>query len=260
VTSRSAPAADALGFAHRLATICSRELGATLASAIVHGSLALDDYTPPYSDIDLLAVVDRSLRDPEIESLIRVVTVVGRDAPARVDLRFVTRPAATRPAPAPPMELYLRFGGSAKPVVESGYEPDLAVELSICRQHGRALHGPEPSDVIGEVPVDWVLRAGDAQLATWQSLNDDAPHASLMVLTACRIWRFSETHTHSSKATAGLWALEREPSLTAVRDALLQRAGKVVAIAPQEVSRVLATARIATAAMRDEPPEPSSAR
>ena len=251
----------ALAFARRLVEISSQLLGEGLLSVILHGSLTFDDYMPGQSDIDLLAIVDHALSDSEIDSLTRAVTAERAQAPGPVDLRFVTRAVARRPPEPPPLELYIRLKASAPPAVEVRCpEPDLVVELSICRQHGHALHGAQPEELIGALHPERVISVGDAQLARWQSLTDDAPYAALMVLTACRIWRFSETHTHSSKATAGLWALEREPSLTAVRDALLQRAGKVVAIAPQEVSRVLATARIATAAMRDEPPEPSSAR
>jgi hypothetical protein len=43
-----------------------------------------------------------------------------------------------------------------------------------------------------------------------------------MVLTACRVWRFAVEATFSSKGQAGRWALDRRPSLTAVRQALQQ--------------------------------------
>jgi hypothetical protein len=51
-------ASDVLAFAERIAALCSQVLGETLVSIIVHGFLALDDYTPPYSDIDLLGIVN----------------------------------------------------------------------------------------------------------------------------------------------------------------------------------------------------------
>jgi hypothetical protein len=63
-----------------------------------------------------------------------------------------------------------------------------------------------PRALIGEAPDGgWVLTAGDAQLARWQSLSDDAPRAALMVLTACRVWRFSHERSHCSEAAAGSW-------------------------------------------------------
>jgi predicted nucleotidyltransferase len=243
---------DALAFAERIAAICGQALGDTLASAIVHGSLALDDYRPEHSDIDLLAVVDRTLDERAIESLMRMVAAEHAKSAFRVDLRVATRAAAAAPSEAPKMELYLRLDGSAPPEVEWRHpgEPDLLVELSICRAHGRALLGAEPHVLIGEVPDEWVVVAGDAQLARWQSLTDDAPHAALMVLTACRIWRFNEERIHCSKGAAGSWALARDPSLTAVRDALRQHAGDSIRIAPTEIGRLLRIVRTHLAAIR----------
>jgi hypothetical protein len=246
---------DALGFAERIAAIGRQVLGEILDSVIVHGSIVLDDYTPGHSDIDVLGVVERPLLDLEIASLTRALAAEQAQAPGPVDLRVLTRAAAATPAEAPPMELYVRLRGSGPPEVESRHpgEADVAVELSICREHGRALLGAEPRAVIGEVADDWVLTAGDAQLARWQSLTDDARHAALMVLTACRIWRFSEERTHCSKAAAGSWALARDPSLTAVRDALRQRAGDPVRIAPTEIGRLLRIVRTHIAARPGAP-------
>jgi predicted nucleotidyltransferase len=250
----SSDASAALAFAERISASCGQVLDEILASVVVHGSLALDDYTPGHSDVDLLGIVDRPLLDLEIASLTRVLAAEQAQAPGPVDLRVVTRAAAATPSEAPPMELYVRLDGSAPPDVESRHpEPDLVVEFSICLQHGRALLGAEPRAAISEVPDDWVLLAGDAQLARWQSLTDDAPHAALMVLTACRIWRFSEERTHCSKAAAGSWALARDPSLTAVRDALRQRAGDPVRIAPTEIGRLLKIVRTRIAPTRVAP-------
>jgi hypothetical protein len=251
----STSAGEALALAERTAAICSEVLGEILASVIVHGSLVLGDYAPRHSDIDLLGVVHRPLLDLEIEALTRAHASEQDDAPCPVDLRIVTRAAAATPSPAPPMELYLRLAEGAPPEVETRHpgDADLVVEFSICRQHGRALLGADPRVVIGEVADELVIAAGDAELARWQSLTDDARHAGLMVLTACRVWRFSEERTHCSKAAAGRWALAREPSLTAVRDALRQRAGDPVQIEPSDIGRLLAIVRARIAANHRAP-------
>jgi len=232
---------DPVAVAERIAEVCARSLGDALASVVLHGSLALGDYTPGLSDIDLLVVVDRPVLDSEIDSLTRAVASGRADADGKVDLRVVTRAAAAIPSRAPPMELYVRLEGSAPPEIESRCpgEPDLVVEFAICRDHGRRLLGAAPHEIIGQVPDEWLLMAGDAQLARWESLTDDAPHAVLMVLTACRIWRFAEEHAHCSKAAGGHWALARDPSLTAVSDALRRRAGEPVRIEPAEIGRLL---------------------
>jgi predicted nucleotidyltransferase len=246
----------ALAFARRLVEISSQLLGEGLLSVILHGSLTFDDYMPGQSDIDLLAIVDHALSDSEIDSLTRAVTAERAQAPGPVDLRFVTRAVARRPPEPPPLELYIRLKASAPPAVEVRCpEPDLVVELSICRQHGHALHGAQPEELIGALHPERVISVGDAQLARWQSLTDDAPYAALMVLTACRIWRFSQERNHCSKSAAGTWALTRDPSLDAVRDALRQRTGDPVAVNPAEIARLLeiVRARIATPKWRGDP-------
>jgi hypothetical protein len=243
-TRRPTDARAALAFAQRLTQISSQVLGESLLSVILHGSLTLDDYLPGQSDIDLLAIVDHALSDSEIDSLTRVVTAERAGAPGPVDLRVVTHAVATSPPDPPPLELYIRLKTSAPPAVEARrLEPDMVVELSICRQHGRALLGSAARELIAEVPSGRVLRVGDAQLARWQSLTDDAPYAALMVLTACRIWRFSHERIHCSKFAAGTWALARDPSLHAIRDALRQRTGAAVAVEPAEIARLLEIVR-----------------
>ena len=108
---------------------------------------------------------------------------------------MVTRQVAASPAPAPSMEAYLRLTPTSWVRVEERRHPgerDLAVELSVCRAHGRSLLGAAPAELIGEVPDRWVVTAGDAQLAVWQAIGDDPKYAELTVLTACRVWCLAE--------------------------------------------------------------------
>jgi hypothetical protein len=131
-------------------------------------------------------------------------------------------------------------------------ERDLAVELSVCRAHGRSLLGAAPAELLGEVPDRWVVAAGDAQLAAWQAIGDDPPYAELTVLTACRVWRFAEEGRHASKAAAAQWALGRDPTLGVVGDALRRRHGDAAArIDPAQVARLLAVVRARLAEARD---------
>jgi Nucleotidyltransferase domain len=194
-TAAAASANEALRFAERLARSCSQALGGIVAGVILHGSLTLDDYLPGRSDIDLLVVAQDPLTDPQLAALTEALASHRPQAPGPVDLRVVTRHIATSPTPAPPMEAYLRLTLVAGVRVEERRHPgarDLAVELSVCRAHGRSLLGAAPAELIGEVPERWVVAAGDAQVADWQAIGDDPPYAELTVLTACRVWRFAE--------------------------------------------------------------------
>jgi predicted nucleotidyltransferase len=246
---------EALGFAGMLARACAGALGETVAGMILHGSLTLDDYFPDHSDVDLLVVAQDALTDAQLAALTDALAAQRQRAPGPVDLRVVTRQVAASPTPAPPLETYLRltprFGVRLEQRRHPG-ERDLAVELSVCRAHGRSLLGAAPAELIGEVPERWVVDAGDAQLADWQAIGDDPAYAELTVLTACRVWRFAEEARHCSKTAAGAWALRRDPTLQAVRDALRQRhRDPVTPINPAQVQRLLAVVRARLAETRD---------
>jgi hypothetical protein len=247
---RPAVAADverfrALAFAARAASECSDVLGDALVSVILHGSLTLDDFVPGRSDIDLLVVVGEPLDDEQLTALRDTVDQLAGSAPPRVDLRVVTRATAAAPTPAARMEAALTLRPGRTPEVETRIaEPDLVAEFSIARAHGRSIVGHAPEAVIGPVPDDWLIETGDRQLAAWQDLTDDADHAELMVLTACRIWRFATERVHCSKTAAGRWALERDPRLSVVEQALRQRnSDRAAVIAEDGITRVLALVR-----------------
>jgi hypothetical protein len=245
----------ALRFAGTLARACAGALGPATAGVIVHGSLTLGDYVPGRSDLDLLVVVDQPLGDAQLAALVEVMASRRAEAPGPVDLRLVTRQVAAAPTPAPPLEAYLRLTPSSGVRLEERRHPgerDLAVELSVCRTHGRSLLGATPAELIGEVPDRWVVAAGDAQLAAWQAVGDDPPYAELTVLTACRVWRFAEEGRHASKAAAAEWALRRDPALGVVGDALRRRHGDPASpIDAAQVQRLLGMVRARLAGARD---------
>jgi hypothetical protein len=236
----------ALVFADGLASRCADALGDAMVSLILHGSLTLDDFAPHRSDIDLLMVVENPLSDKQLAVVRDAVDQARRDAPARVDLRAVIRAAAASPTWPTPLEagFVLRPGTELETETRVVDEPDLLVELSVARTHGWSIVGRPPDSVIGPVPGEWLVALGDRQLADWESLTDDASHAELMVLTACRVWRFATDGLHSSKTAAGRWALAREPSLSAVDEALRQRTVDPAAVIGEEgIGHLLALIR-----------------
>ncbi len=222
---------DAVRLAGELAADFTRLLGDRVVAVILHGSLVLGDFMPGRSDIDVLVVVERPLNDGGLKVVRAAVVARRENAPGGIDVRVVTRAAAASPTQEPAMELYVGLHGDEEPeILTRVIERDLVAELSMARADGQSLFGAEPSLVVGEVPDEWVVAYGDRSLAHWERLTGDAKHAELMVLTTCRIWRFTLEGVHSSKSTAGRWALARDPSLTAVEDALRLRAGELDAV------------------------------
>lgn len=234
----------AVAAAARLADSCSDVLGTALVSAILHGSLTMDDFRPGRSDLDLLLIVERGLTSGESDALVEVVRAADPGPAGGVDLLVVTRRAAQAPAENPGRELLV--GRSSGPIEDLEVEgrddhvPDLWPELSEARANGRSFLGPEPPRVIAEVPLDRVRANGRGWLRTWLDRTDDAKNAVHMVLTACRTWNLESTGKHASKTGAARWALEQDPSLIGVGLALRARTSSATPpIAPLEVERVL---------------------
>jgi len=231
--------------AQEIADSCAELLGDRLVAVILHGSLVLGDYSPASSDVDLLAIVERPLTDDEPAALAELV-LARRGEAAGIDLRVVTRAAAGEPTESPAMELYIGVHDDHEPeqLRRVDGERDLVAELSMVRADGRSLVGPDPTAVVAAMPVEWVIAYGDQVLERWQQLTDDAEHAALMVLTACRIWRFALEGVHCSKTEAARWALLQDPALPAVEAALRRRIGDTNGqIAPADIAALLARVR-----------------
>lgn len=240
----SSVAEEAGAAVKRLANSCTDILQTTLVSAILHGSLTMDDFRAGSSDLDLLLVVEHGLASSGADALVEAVRAADLGPAGGVDLLVVTRRTAEAPAEYTGRELLVgRRPGSGEELEVEGRDdhvPDLCPELSEARANGRALLGPEPREVIGEVPPDRVRANGTRWLRIWLDRIEDDANALHMVLTACRIWRFALTGEHTSKTGAARWALERDPSLIGVEQALSARmTSRTPRIAPREVERVL---------------------
>jgi Domain of unknown function (DUF4111)/Nucleotidyltransferase domain len=217
---------SALDAADRICGSVLDIVGAAGRSVILHGSLAVGGFCPGRSDIDLLVVIDGGLTDAQATALEGVVREADVGTAAGIDLHVVTVRAAGTPARAPALELYLGRHRRSPTALEVerrvAGSSDLATELSMARSGGRSLTGPPPHEVLAPVPAEWIVERGRHWLKTWRSLTDDAEHAAFMVLTTCRIWRFALDEVYCSKPQAAAWALDRDPSLTVVRQAIEQ--------------------------------------
>ena len=210
----------------------SRELLAdSLVGVILHGSLTMGDFDAERSDIDLLVVVSDPVNPTVRAGLKNLVTRAAGEHRIRLDYRVVTADVARQPTLSPMVDLYVGVHSedpSRVEFIDSEPESDLVIEFSICREHGRSLVGPKPSDLIGTVQPDWVLSVGDAYLERWQRIGYDPPNADLTVLTACRLWHFAATGSHTTKLHAAEWVAARADSAPtqAARTALARREGR----------------------------------
>ena len=124
-------------------------LGANLAGAYLHGSLAMDAFDPAHSDIDVLVVVHRGLTPSMRRALSELLLTVSA-APYPVELSVLTVADASRLRHPVPYELH--YSEMHRPAWQEGHpereqrneagDPDLVAHVFATRRRGRALAGP----------------------------------------------------------------------------------------------------------------------
>jgi predicted nucleotidyltransferase len=161
------------------------------------GSAVLDAWVPSRSDIDILAIVPRTLVQAEKQAVTEVVLALPR--PADLDLAVVAESIAIRREVTPVFELVVYPPEPDYPV---GSE-DLSVwaNLALVREHSVVLLGSRPTDLIAEVPRTDVCRAFASSLSSW----DDDPSYSL--LNACRALMYVREGVLVSKFEGARWAV-----------------------------------------------------
>jgi predicted nucleotidyltransferase len=224
---RQGPGSPVTPYLDDLARRSERLLGGRLVGMYLGGSLALGDYQPGRSDIDVAVVVDGELALETKEALVSAIRHEVLPCPARgLELVVYTRAAAASEVVDPHFELNLNTGAAM--LFRKDLEPVptethwFALDRTILRAHGVALLGPPAVDVFGRIPREQLLAVA-AQSLRWHerggARTDDA------VLNACRALRFAREDEWSSKPAAGRWALGRVVDSRTVSQALAARSG-----------------------------------
>ena len=189
-------------------------LGDRLVGLYLGGS-SVEGGVRPASDLDLLAVLGRSLSERERATLAeRVMAVSGRRVGGRpIELTAVLR-SRLHPWRYPP-EAEFQYGDwLVEDIRQHGVPgpapmPGLAVELTQARRSARRLVGPPPEDLIPVVPEQDVAQScRDAVPGLLADLDGDERN---VLLTFARIWCTLVTSEIRPKDQAATWALPRLP-------------------------------------------------
>lgn len=192
--------------------------GRDVVGMYAHGSATLGGLRP-YSDTDVLAVLQRRTTEPErrylVERLMELSGQKARGGPDRpVELTLVVR-ADVSPWRYPP-RCEFQYGEWLREEYERGHtpapapSPDLAPLITMALQADAPLQGPPPGQVFDPVPradLDRALVAGVPELL--DELESDTRN---VLLTLARIWMTRTTGTITSKDAAADWALARLPA------------------------------------------------
>jgi hypothetical protein len=196
-----------------------------MRGVVLIGSAALGDYAPGASDLDVVVVAPGPVEDPEaFAGPLRHSEV---PCPAR-KLELVVYRAEQAAAPSSELEFELDLNtGPAddRLLTDLGGEPAhwYLIDLAIGREHGAALAGPPPRELIGEPPRADVLDALAAGIRWAVETEPDSPNT---VLNASRAARFALTGEWSSKAEAGEWAAQTATDGRLAHDAAAARRGE----------------------------------
>jgi hypothetical protein len=170
------------------------------------GSLALGDYRPGRSDIDLMAVVDGSQDLDLRRQLVRQLDHRVLHCPA-AGLEFVLYPLTTVSRPTLDAGYLINFNtGAALPPVTS-FDPGegpafwYPIDRAITRQSGAALYGAPAPQLFAAFPFDDLLQV----VITSVEAQSDPQEGHLLdnaVLNGCRGLSFAQDHRWYAKVDA----------------------------------------------------------
>jgi hypothetical protein len=185
-------------------------LGERLGGVYGLGGLALGDFRPSRSDVDVYAIVDQPL-DEELKLSVAAACRHRRlPCPARkLELVLVCAAVAAAPGAAPDWELNLNTGEGQPDHV--GLDPSaeprhwFVIDLAVAHQSGLVLFGPPARELIAAPdPAD--VREALSEVVAWYARHGDE---SEMVAAACRAWHWRDTGTFAAKRRAIQWAADR---------------------------------------------------
>jgi hypothetical protein len=224
------PHVDAL-LAHLLAEVRA-VLGDELIGFYLYGSLSLGDFDPASSDIDFLAATRGVLPAPTLAALAAMharIAASGLPYADRLEGSYIPVRALRRYDPAdnrhPTIGMDWDFGVAP-------HKTNWIIERHILREHGRALHGPPPRDLVDPVAPDDLRAATRELLLGFWSQQLHGPewlrtraYQSFAILTMCRALNTLSEGTVLSKRAAADWAKHTlDPAWTPLIDrALAQR-------------------------------------
>lgn len=195
-------------------------LADNLVGVYLCGSLALGDFDPEKSDVDVLVVTELPLSDAEMRRLAAFHESMppSYEDPRRdYEVYYIDRHTLRRFAAG---QRHVKIEPGA-PLYRTEHRPGWVIERWVVRELGVTLAGPDPKSLIDAVSADEIRWAAceevRARLTNWSSGRwpiTDLAHLgaqSFEVETVCRALHTLEMGQPSSKREAVAWALAALP-------------------------------------------------
>jgi hypothetical protein len=214
------------------------------------GSVALGDYVPGQSDIDIVAVIDRRISDHEKREVVEALRHPNLSCPTR-GLEFVlyTRDAVEAPPVDAGFEINLNTGPRMTTHVgfDASAEPRFwfLIDRAIANQFGIVIVGPPAAGVFAPISRRLLLEAMSESIA-WHRANEKLGGSSVFI--ACRSWRYVDADELGSKNDAAEWARARSSDPGTIDAALEQRRGGRAKLDGPAIATLLGRAQAAITA------------
>lgn len=238
---------DVAEFGRKAAARLRHVLPDDLVGVYFVGSVALGDYIPGHSDIDMVAVTDRAMSDLEKRQVVDGLSHPNLPCPTRgFELVLYTRRHVATASSDAAFEINLNTGPRMAPHVgfDASAEPRFwfVIDRAIAHGFGTPIDGPPAHEVFAPIPRRVILEAMTESIA-WHRAHETLGHFS--VLNACRAWRYAEEGELGSKAAAAEWARQKTADPETIDTALRIRRGARAELPEPGMAEVLDHAQAA---------------
>ncbi|KAL4973059.1 hypothetical protein BDW66DRAFT_142944 [Aspergillus desertorum] len=192
----------------RLVDTLQQELKDNLLAVYLFGSAGYNAYEPDTSDVDVYAVIHRSM--PDYEQLARKISHSSIPCPAcKLEFVLFTKANAALRTSTPQFEMNLNTGRDMEDDyinLEPSTEPQFwfLLDIAMGRVLGTALFGPPATEVFAAPKVEWILDSIMDSL-DWHRQQPLLTYDG--ILNACRALRFAKTGKWGSKRDGGGWVI-----------------------------------------------------
>lgn len=210
------PYADVNAVVHELLTSLHSIVGLQLAGMYLVGSLALGDFQPRESDLDLVIVTVGALADECVDALRDLHQRFDHSASAwaaRIDAVYIPQDVLREPSPTAARCPVLEWPGR---LVLEPLESGWPIQRYTLREYGVVVSGPTPNSLLDPVHPDDLRRASAVTVEEWRARADGDPvwvaglrarqQHTYVVLTLCRVLYTLDTGSVASKPVAAHWA------------------------------------------------------
>ncbi|HMS98456.1 MAG TPA: DUF4111 domain-containing protein [Saprospiraceae bacterium] len=215
----------------RLVSVLNVLLDSKLMSVYVIGSLCTGDFSGEESDIDVLAIVSRTLSENENVQLAEALNVNNLPCPtAGLDIVIITIEEATRLKAIPTYEFWYASGKNwPEQSWQRGANKEMLVFLELARCCGIKIYDSVEDVKPAMVPKTMIVKSF-LEILAWHEVHIldsyHDPGGCNSVLNACRMLAFIKTNVFHSKTAGGHWFQKQYRSNKTVEKALKKKHDK----------------------------------